>query len=1056
MSLEPDLDATVSDLDLSLAEAMEDWVCLLDAEGTIRWSSPRSAELIECAPSELVGRGWVQALGLPDDPSSIEPAAHGGLRHAAQAAIARRASCTLRSAPLGVHELLWPEPACGSDPTARRWSLRLIPAARSRLWAIASDMAPLQRLKAELSHRSEVLDIVRRFGRVGVWEREIPSGRGRWDDTAFRLFGFDPSRGTPAFHLAAARVNEADATAAAYLDSTATPGDYQARYRVRLPDGGERVVRSQWAVIAGQDGKPSRTIGVMSDETELAGLSRSFGVMSEQLRLAAEMAAVGLWVHDLTTNRLYYNDQLFHMTGRQPTSQGLSLSEVRDMIHPDDLAIVQASVEQARATNRPVDFEARYRRSDGSWRHVLSRRVLQRGEAGQALAFLGVSIDVTEQVAQRQRTQDLAMRLDQIVETAGVGIWRRDLVTDEIEWNAQLYRIYGVEPTKGPPDRDAWLAGVHPEDRAAVQEGARLARETPGRSVERKFRILRPDGEIRWLDQRATCTMSPAGTMQMSGITLDVTDRARAEAALRSAADRAALAARAAGVGTWSLDCTTDEGLWDDQMFRLRGLEPGGPPPDRAGRLALVHPDDRHLFSRGDGLADPLGGEGASYEFRVVWPNGQVRWLASRSRQVLDAAGRPLSRVGVNWDVTDRRAAEREREQREAVMRESRAKSAFLARMSHELRTPLNAVLGFTQLLQREMATAPAPQRVKLDHIHGAGEHLLALINDVLDLTHLEAGSLVLDLKPLRLSEALDQALPLVQSMADRHQVRIRRPVADPEVMADPIRLRQVLINVLSNAIKYNRPRGEVSLRTEASGGCIRIEVADEGQGIAPEQLEHLFEPFNRLGVQARDVEGTGIGLVIVKALCEAMQGCVQVTSLLGAGTRVVIELPAAAALEPDPPLVVRNVSPPTPEPASEPAVVRASAPDSASPGAGTVLYIEDNPVNVLLMRELIQTRTGLTLHVAETGEKGLDSAARILPDLVLVDMQLPDMNGHDVLRRMRENESTRSLPCVALSANAMREDIERALEAGFEDYWTKPIDFVAFLQALQRRFPAA
>lgn len=1034
-----------SDAGLLLAEGLDDWVCQIDPQGFIRWSSGRSLDRVGQPPADLIGRRWVDVLELADTTDSIEPPAPGGLRGAVEGAILRLdGSRELKSAPMTVQELLWTPQSTGPSGGPRRWALRLVVAGPARLWALARDITALQRLEAERSHQSEVLDTVRRFGRVGVWEREIPSGRGRWDETSFRLFGFDPADGTPTFQNAASRVHPDDALARSYLDSTLKPGDYQSRYRVRLPDGSERMVRSQWAVLPGQDGRPTRTIGVMSDETELEGLSRSFGVMSEQLRLAAEMAAVGLWVHDLAADRIFYNDQLFQMAGRSLAPKGLTVAQVRETIHPDDLPVVQASVDKALASSSPVDFEARYRRADGSWRHVLSRRVVRRDPAGRPVAFLGVSIDVTEQVLERQRNQDLAFRLEQIVETAGVGIWRRDLVTDEAEWNAQLYRIYGVAPGGKPPDRDTWLACVHPEDRAGALEGMRRARERPGRSVESKYRIHRPDGETRWLDQRATCTPSEGGTLQMSGITLDVTDRARAEAALRSAADRAALAARAAGVGTWSLDCATGEGAWDEQMFRLRGLPSGGPTPDRAGRLALVHPDDRYLFADGDGLLDATGDEGASYEFRVVWPDGQVRWLASRSRQVVDANGKPVSQLGVNWDVTDRRAAEQVREEREAARRESRAKSAFLARMSHELRTPLNAVLGFTQLLQGELLSAPAPQRMKLDHIHGAGEHLLALINEVLDLTHLEAGSMTLDLQPIRVSDALEQALPLVQSMVERQQVRIRRPQGDAQLMADPMRLRQILVNILSNAIKFNRPGGEVRIRATSQDERTRIVITDEGVGIPAEQLDHLFEPFNRLGVRADDVEGTGIGLVIVKALCEAMHGSVRVSSHAGGGTEVEIELPASC--------------PGSPEARSRHARAETQAPAQAKPspgpGPGAVLYIEDNPVNVLLVRELIATRTTLTLHVAETGQKGLDCAARIQPDLVLVDMQLPDMDGHEVLRQLREREPTRALPCVALSANALREDIERALEAGFEDYWTKPIDFAAFLQALGKRFP--
>jgi len=260
----------------------------------------------------------------------------------------------------------------------------------------------------------------------------------------------------------------------------------------------------------------------------------------------------------------------------------------------------------------------------------------------------------------------------------------------------------------------------------------------------------------------------------------------------------------------------------------------------------------------------------------------------------------------------------------------------------------------------------------------------------------------------------------------------------------DATRLRQVLINLLSNAIKYNRRGGRVVVHAVPAGEKAILRVRDTGRGLTPIQLAGLFEPFNRFGAESEGIEGTGIGLTIVKALVEGMGGSVAVSSTPGEGTlfEVTLATPtgglgAAGAAE-----AADSAQAPWSEPRRE--------------RAGQILYIEDNQVNVLLVEELVKTVSGLAITSEVTGRAGVARAQALLPDLVLIDLQLPDFDGFEVLRRLRAEASTAAIPCVALSANAMPEDIERGLTAGFADYWTKPIDFAAFLTALKKRFPAS
>jgi CheY-like chemotaxis protein len=394
--------------------------------------------------------------------------------------------------------------------------------------------------------------------------------------------------------------------------------------------------------------------------------------------------------------------------------------------------------------------------------------------------------------------------------------------------------------------------------------------------------------------------------------------------------------------------------------------------------------------------------------------------------------------------VTEAKEAELARQQTALAEREIQAKSQFLSRMSHELRTPLNAVLGFTQLLQIEARqSAHAEQLAKLGHIRAAGDHLLSLINDVLDLSGLESGELKLSRQAVELDSLVRRSVPLVESLATQHGVAVELGGLGGVADADPIRLRQVLINLLSNAIKYNHRGGRVVVQSRAAAGAAVLTVRDTGRGLSAAQIANLFEPFNRFGAENEGIEGTGIGLTIVKALVEGMGGTIDVASTPGAGTVFEITLPPAQG---DRAIQAQAAGPEA-----------AADVDASRRGrAGQILYIEDNVVNVLLLEELVRSVGGIAIVSEPTGAAGVARAKALRPDLVLIDLQLPDFDGFEVLRRLRADPATRSIACIAVSANAMPEDVERGLAAGFADYWTKPIDFGAFLGALYKRFPAA
>jgi len=901
---------------------------------------------------------------------------------------------------------------------------------------VLHDHRQLRRERREAHRLAELLDMAQDFGRLGVWEREIPSGRGHWDRHVFRFFDIDPADGTPDHTLARAHIHPDDRDNLLYVESTRRAGRYSRRYRTIGKNGEIRVIHSQWAVKADGHGTPTRAIGIMMDDTEAFEMARSLERTNARLQLAVELAGIGLWRHDLATNLLHYDPHTFRMLGWPPRDGGIPLDEVRAQIHPDDVGAVAASLARALATDAPTEMEARYRHGDGSWRVILNRRLVERDANGQPVAFSGVGIDITDRIQNARSSLELARRLESIARAARLGTWSIGIESQEAEWNGRMYELYGVPRERGPLGwADLLKTCVHPDDRDRQRRISGAWLRDPRGPLEMEFRVCMPDGAVRWILSRSDMEQRGA-QRQLYGIAMDITDRKRTEIALQEASERVALAARGAGIGTWMLDAKSGMTYWDEQMFILRGLEPGPVALTEEQRLAMTHPDDRRRVL--DAVHESLRtGEPTTYEFRILRPDGQWRWLASRSIPVLDAEGRVVRQTGVNWDVTEVRNHELERQERIAAQRESQAKSKFLARISHELRTPLNAVLGFAELMIAEADGMPPGQRVKLEHIRSAGAHLLSLINEVLDLSILQSGEMRIAMEPVSLARVVGETLPLMLPQAGARGIALHTDGLDVAVRADATRLRQVIFNLVSNAIKYNRDGGHVHIGARADHTTVTLSVRDTGRGIAPALIKHLFEPFNRLGLEREGIEGTGIGLAVVAAIVERMGGRVSATSALGAGSEFVVALERADASPQEPPA-------PLPTPADEQPGVRYE---------GKVLYIEDNPVNVLIVSELVARFDGIAMASEETGEAGVARARAWRPDLVLIDMQLPDIDGFEVLRRLRADPATAGLTCIALSANAMPEDIARALAAGMDDYWTKPVDFRAFAAAIDRMF---
>jgi len=372
----------------------------------------------------------------------------------------------------------------------------------------------------------------------------------------------------------------------------------------------------------------------------------------------------------------------------------------------------------------------------------------------------------------------------------------------------------------------------------------------------------------------------------------------------------------------------------------------------------------------------------------------------------------------------------------------SQAKSKFLSSMSHELRTPMNAILGFSQLLEYDVGLNDE-QLDSINEISKAGRHLLKLINEILDLAKIETGNIGLSLEPIHIWDLISECNTLLAPVAQQHKVTLHQEERnDYHIRADRTRLKQVLLNLLSNAIKYNREHGTVSLSlTPVDEDTLRITISDTGYGISQEQQEQLFQPFNRLGAEGSEIEGTGIGLSIAHNLIEMMNGNIGIKSEEGTGTRFWLELPRE--------LLIQQVDDTTAD------VSSIGATDSLFNKSYQVLYIEDNPANLRLVSQILSKRQSIDLITAHDSELGLELATAHQPDLILLDINMPRLDGYQVLSLLRTNEQLEHIPVIAVSAAAMPRDIKKGKEAGFSDYLTKPLDIRKFLASIDHHLKA-
>jgi len=659
--------------------------------------------------------------------------------------------------------------------------------------------------------------------------------------------------------------------------------------------------------------------------------------------------------------------------------------------------------------------------------------------------FVGVLLsyhDITLRRLAEAELKESQERLGIALDGAESGVWDWNIKTDKLYWSDGISLLFGYGIGELKPSFENFINHIHPNDKEAVETAIQESISS-GAPYEIEHRIIKPNGEEHWLLEKGAVFLDSANNAEkMLGTVTSIHNRKLAEQKLKETEERSNIAIEGANNGIWDWHLNSGEVLVTDIFAEMLGYTKEELTPFSLDRwLEMMHPEDqessRHL------VQDHLDGHTQLYEntFRLKCKDGQWKWILSRGKVVsFDNSGKPSRMTGTHTDISKLKQLEFDLQlAKDYAEQANQAKSSFLSSMSHELRTPLNAILGFSQLLTIDPEFPLAEvQKEHVNHIFKGGKHLLSLIDEVLQLSAIEAGKVELNIQSISLTDVVEETLLLTQTIADSKNIKVTSSIQESFVQADELKLKQVLLNLVSNAIKYNCEGGSVTVDWSVThNNHIKINVIDTGIGIDESKQHKVFSAFNRLGQESSSIEGTGIGLVVTKGLVELMGGEIGFESQINKGTTFWLDLPLTETINTEYPTAERTSS------------NNATPLKIGSSKMRHILYVEDNSENSDLMKSYFDMLPGLELHIVETAESGLEILAQEHFDLILMDINLPGIDGITLTKYVKSLRDSAHTPVIAITANAMPEDIDKT-EKIFDSYLTKPIDFQVLASELR------